>query len=100
LVTRATRLCAVASYRPPCTTRAIEQPSSLEQPPASDRRLVALPAGTATDEHRTIVDHLARAKRLLVAENPEDLKASVGASREACKLLRKMRPPTVNSAAR
>jgi hypothetical protein len=61
--------------------------------------VVALPAGTATDEHRTIVDRLATAKRLLTAGKPEDLKASVAASREACELLRKMRPATVNSAA-
>jgi len=61
--------------------------------------VIALPAGTATDEHRTIVDRLATAKRLLVAGKPEDLKGSVAASREACELLRKMRPATVNSAA-
>ena len=60
--------------------------------------VVALPAGTATNEHRTIVDRLATAKRLLTAGKPEDLKASVAASREACELLRKMRPATVNSA--
>lgn len=61
--------------------------------------VIALPVGTATDEHRTIVDRLATAKRLLVAGKPEDLKGSVAASREACELLRKMRPATVNSAA-
>jgi hypothetical protein len=61
--------------------------------------VVALPAGTATDEHRTIVDRLATAKRLLAAAKPEHLKASVAASREACELLRKMCPATVNSAA-
>jgi hypothetical protein len=61
--------------------------------------VVALPAGTATDEHRTIVSRLATAKRLLAAGKPEDLKASVAASREACELLRKMRPAAVNSEA-
>jgi hypothetical protein len=61
--------------------------------------VVALPAGTATDEHRTIVSRLATARRLLTAGTPDDLKASVAASREACELLRKMRPETVNSAA-
>ncbi|WP_025358618.1 hypothetical protein [Kutzneria albida] len=61
--------------------------------------VVALPAGTATDEHRTVVSRLAAAKRLLTAGTPDDLKASVAASREACELLRKMRPATINSAA-
>lgn len=61
--------------------------------------VVALPTGTATDEHRTIVSRLATAKRLLTAGTPDDLKASLAASREACELLRKMRPATVNSAA-
>lgn len=61
--------------------------------------VVALPAGGATDEHRTVVSRLATAKRLLTAGTPDDLKASVAASREACELLRKMRPATVNSAA-
>jgi len=59
----------------------------------------ALPAGTATDEHRTIVSRLATAKRLLTAGKPEDLKASIAASREARELLRVMRPAAVNSAA-
>jgi hypothetical protein len=61
--------------------------------------VVALPAGTATNEHRTIVSRLATAKRLMTAGTPDDLKASVAASREACELLRKMRPATVNPAA-
>jgi len=61
--------------------------------------VVALPAGTATDEHRTIVSRLATAKQRLTAGAPDDLKASVAASREACELLRKMRPATVNQAA-
>jgi hypothetical protein len=37
--------------------------------------VVALPSGTATDEHRTIVDRLATAKRLLTATKPEDVYA-------------------------
>ena len=61
--------------------------------------VVALPAGTATDEHRTIVSRLATAKRLLTAGKPEDLRTSIAASREACELLRTMRPATVNAAA-
>jgi len=61
--------------------------------------VVALPAGTATDEHRTIVSRLATAKRLLIAGKPEDLKASIAASREACELLRAMRPAVVNTSA-
>jgi hypothetical protein len=61
--------------------------------------VVALPAGTAADEHRTIVNRLATAKRLLTAGKPEDLKASVAASREACELLRTMRPAKINQAA-
>jgi hypothetical protein len=60
--------------------------------------VVALPSGTATDEHRTIVSRLATAKRLLTAGTPDNLKASVAASREACELLRDMRPATVNQA--
>ena len=58
--------------------------------------VVALPAGTATDEHRTIVSRLATAKQRLTAGSPDDLKASVAASREACELLRKMRPAAIN----
>jgi hypothetical protein len=61
--------------------------------------VVALPAGTATDEHRTIVSRLATEKQRLTRAQPDDLKASVAASREACELLRKMRPATVNQAA-
>jgi hypothetical protein len=65
---------------------------------AAISRVVAIPAGTATDEHRTIVSRLATAKLRLTAGPPDDLKASVAASREACELLRKMRPATVNPA--
>jgi hypothetical protein len=52
-----------------------------------------LPAGAATDEHRTIVSRLTTAKQRLTAGRPDDLKASVAASGEAVELLRKMRPP-------
>jgi hypothetical protein len=61
--------------------------------------VVALLAGTATDEHRTSVSRLATAKQQLTAGTPDTLKASVAASREAVELLRKMRPATVNPAA-
>jgi hypothetical protein len=62
--------------------------------------VVALPATGATDDHRTVVARLTTAKQLLKSGKPEDLKASVAASREACELLRKMRPAAVNSAAK
>lgn len=55
--------------------------------------IVALPQDHATDDHRTIVTRLADAKRELDAGN---WKPSIAASREACELLRKMRPDTVN----
>jgi hypothetical protein len=58
--------------------------------------VVALPASITTDEHKTIVSRLATAKQRLTAGTPDDLKASVAASREACELLRKMRPATIN----
>lgn len=61
--------------------------------------VVALPAGTATDEHRTVVSRLATAKQQLTSGTPDALKASVAASREAVELLRKMRPDTVNPVA-
>jgi len=61
--------------------------------------VVAIPAGAATDEHRTIVSRLATAKQRLTAGTPDDIKASIAASREAVELLRKMRPATVNTAA-
>jgi len=55
--------------------------------------VVALPQDRATDDHRTIVARLTDAKRALDAGN---WKPSIAASREACELLRKMRPATVN----
>ncbi|HUC21718.1 MAG TPA: hypothetical protein VMA73_03355, partial [Streptosporangiaceae bacterium] len=55
--------------------------------------VVALPQGRTTDDHRTIVVRLADAKRELEAGN---WKPSIAASREACELLRKMRPATIN----
>ena len=58
--------------------------------------VVAIPVGTATDEHRTIISRLSTAKQRLIAGTPDDLKASAAASREACELLRKMRPAAVN----
>jgi hypothetical protein len=58
--------------------------------------VVAYPAGNATDEHRTIISRLGTAKQRLTAGTPDDLKASVAASREAVELLRKMRPSTIN----
>jgi hypothetical protein len=61
--------------------------------------VVTLPAGAATDEQRTVISRLATAKQRLTAGEPDDLKASVAASREACELLRKMRPDTVNPVA-
>jgi hypothetical protein len=61
--------------------------------------VVPLPAGSATDEHRVIAERLTTAKQLLQAGTPDSLKASVAASREACELLRKMRPAAVNAKA-
>jgi hypothetical protein len=61
--------------------------------------VVALPAGGATDEHRTIISRLTTAKQRLTAGTPDDLKASVAASREAVELLRKMRPAAVSQSA-
>lgn len=58
--------------------------------------VVALPSGTTTDDHRVVVDRLVKARRLLQAGTLDNLKASVAASREACELLRKMRPAIVN----
>ena len=55
--------------------------------------IVALPQDRATDDHRIIVTRLADAKREL---DPGNWKPSIAASREACELLRKMRPATVN----
>lgn len=58
--------------------------------------VVALPTEAATDEHRTVISRLTTAKQLLTAGTPDNLKASIEASREACELLRKMRPATIN----
>jgi len=55
--------------------------------------VVALPQDRATDDHRTIVARLTDAKQELDAGN---WKPSIAASREACELLRKMRPAAVN----
>lgn len=60
--------------------------------------VVALPSA-ATDEHRAVVARLATARQRLTAGKPDDLKASISASREAVELLRAMRPATVNSSA-
>jgi hypothetical protein len=74
-----------------------------------DGRCVAVPvchtgvgviaSAATTGEHGTIVSWLTTAKELLTAGKPEDLKASVVASREACELLHKMGPATVKQAA-
>ncbi len=61
--------------------------------------VVALPARGATDEHPTVVSRLMTAKQRLTAGKPDDLKASVAASREAVELLRSMRPAAVDTAA-
>jgi hypothetical protein len=55
--------------------------------------IVALPQDRTTDDHRAIVARLADAKRELGAGN---WKPSIAASREACELLRRMRPTTIN----
>jgi hypothetical protein len=61
--------------------------------------VVALPAVGATDEHQTVISRLTTAKQRLTAGKPDDIKASVAASREAVELLRKMRPAAVNPSA-
>lgn len=61
--------------------------------------VVALPATGATDEHRTVISRLTTAKQHLTAGKPDDIKASVAASREAVELLRTMRPAAVNPSA-
>jgi hypothetical protein len=83
-----------------------EQPQAFPAACEIDRigGVAAAPAGARGREPgepvpETIVSRLATAKRLLTAGTTDDLKASVAASREACELLRKMRPATVNSAA-
>lgn len=54
------------------------------------------PAGGTTDEHQTVISRLTTAKQRLTAGTPDDLKASVAASREAVELLRKIRPTAVS----
>ena len=58
--------------------------------------VVALPQGRATDDHRVIVDRLAEAKRQLDGGH---WKPSIAASREACQLLRVMRPAAIHARA-
>lgn len=60
--------------------------------------VVALPPA-ATGEQRTVVARLATASQRLTAGKPDDLKASISASREAVELLRGMRPAIVNCSA-
>jgi hypothetical protein len=54
--------------------------------------VVALPQGRTTDEHRVIVERLTEARRQLDAG---EWKPCIAAAREACKLLRKMRPASI-----
>jgi hypothetical protein len=61
--------------------------------------LVVALLSAATDEQRAIVARLATARQRLTAGSPDDLKASISASREAVEPLRGMRPATVNSSA-
>ena len=61
--------------------------------------VVAPPATAATSERKTVISRLLTAKQRLTAGTPDDIKASVAASREAVELLRTMRPATVNSVA-
>lgn len=61
--------------------------------------VVAFPPAGATDEHRAVISRLTTAKERLTAGNPDDLKASIAASREAVELLRTMRPAAVNAVA-
>jgi hypothetical protein len=58
--------------------------------------VVALPAGSVTDDHQIVAERLTTAKQLLQAGKPDDLKASVAASREACEVLRAMLPAAVS----
>jgi hypothetical protein len=51
-----------------------------------------VPEGTTTDDHPRHCRRLAKARRLLQAGQPDDLKTSIAASREACELLRKNAP--------
>jgi hypothetical protein len=59
--------------------------------------VVALPQEGPTDDHRTIVNRLVQAKR---QPNAEEWKPSISASREACELMRKMRPASIQDKAR
>jgi hypothetical protein len=61
--------------------------------------VVALPAAAATSEQKTVISRLMTAKQRLAAGTPDDIKASVAASREAVELLRTMRPAAVNTVA-
>jgi hypothetical protein len=57
--------------------------------------VVPLPSRAATDNHRTVINRLTKAKRLLKAGKADDLKASVAATREATEIRRTMRPAAV-----
>ena len=57
------------------------------------------PPTAATSEQKTVISRLMTAKQRLTAGTPDDIKASVAASRGAVELLRTMRPATVNSVA-
>ena len=58
--------------------------------------VVVLPQGRTTDEHRVIVERLTEARRHLDAGQ---WKPCVSAAREACELLRKMRPAEISGKA-
>ena len=58
--------------------------------------VVVLPQGRTTDEHRVIVDRLTEARRQLDAG---EWKPCIAAAREACELLRKMRPAEIQAKA-
>lgn len=64
------------------------------QQAAAVTMVVVLPQGRTTDEHRVIVERLTEARRQLDAGQ---WKPCVAASREACDLLRKMRPNPINA---
>ncbi len=65
-----------------------------EQRAAAVTMVVALPQGQVTDDHRVIVERLTEARRQL---DKKEWKASIAAAREACELLRKMRPATIRA---
>jgi len=56
--------------------------------------VVALPEGQVTDDHRVIVERVTEVRRQL---DKKEWKASIAAAREACELLRKMRPATIHA---